>query len=220
MWWIICVAVVVILYFFIHFKIRNKVNEIEAITERTKTFVIMGNESNEMDFPIEREINVILSNESNEIDVSKDLSISPSCNFNFQINGKEKSVLKRRHLCQLVPIREDLQKERNNSLNEVHNIDYGIINNKNKEDMNCFRKTRFKEIMNYFRKNDRLRQKKKADRLRQKKKADRLKQEKEAYRFRQKLEELKMDIAAIVSRRYSDIKLKTKNMPAPEPIKG
>ena len=208
MWWIICVAVVVILYFFIHFKIRNEVNEIEASSERTKTFVIMGNESNEMDFPIEREINVILSNESNEIDVSKDLSISPSCNF--QINGKEKSVLKRRHLCPLVPIREDLQKERNNSLNEVHNIDYGIINNKNKEDMNCFRKTRFKEIMNYFRKNDRLRQKKKADRL---------KQEKEAYRFRQKLEELKMDIAAIVSRRYSNIKLKTKNMPAPEPIK-
>lgn len=208
MWWLICVAVVVILYFFIHFKIRNEVNEIEASSERTKTFVIMGNESNEMDFPIEREINVILSNESNEIDVSKDLSISPSCNF--QINGKEKSVLKRRHLCPLVPIREDLQKERNNSLNEVHNIDYGIINNKNKEDMNCFRKTRFKEIMNYFRKNDRLRQKKKADRL---------KQEKEAYRFRQKLEELKMDIAAIVSRRYSNIKLKTKNMPAPEPIK-
>ncbi len=208
MLWIICVAVVVILYFFIHFKIRNELNEIEASSERTKTFVIMGNESNEMDFPIEREINVILSNESNEIDVSKDLSISPSCNF--QINGKEKSVLKRRHLCPLVPISEDLQKERNNSLNEVHNIDYGIINNKNKEDMNCFRKTRFKEIMNYFRKNDRLRQKKKADRL---------KQEKEAYRFRQKLEELKMDIAAIVSRRYRDIKLKTKNMPAPEPIK-
>ena len=199
MWWLICVAVVVILYFFIHFKIRNEVNEIEASSERTKTFVIMGNESNEMDFPIEREINVILSNESNEIDVSKDLSISPSCNF--QINGKEKSVLKRRHLCPLVPIREDLQKERNNSLNEVHNIDYGIINNKNKEDMNCFRKTRFKEIMNCYRKNDRL------------------KQEKEAYRFRQKLEELKMDIAAIVSRRYSNIKLKTKNMPAPEPIK-
>ena len=90
MWWLICVAVVVILYFFIHFKIRNEVNEIEASSERTKTFVIMGNESNEMDFPIEREINVILSNESNEIDVSKDLSISPSCNF--QINGKEKIV--------------------------------------------------------------------------------------------------------------------------------
>lgn len=180
MWGIICVAVVVILYFFIHFKIRNEVNEIEASSERTKTFVIMGNESNEMDFPIEREINVILSNESNEIDVSKDLSISPSCNF--QINGKEKSVLKRRHLCPLVPIREDLRKERNNSLNKVYNIDFGIINNKNKnkEDMNCFRKTG---------------------------------------RFRQKFEGVEIDSAAIVSRRYRDIKLKTKNMPAPKPIK-
>ena len=219
MWWIICVAVVVIIFcFFI--KIRNELNEIEAITERTNTFVILGNESNEMDVPIERNINVILSNESNKIDVSKDLSnesnkidvskdlsISPSCNF--QINGKEKSVLKRRHLCPLVPIREDLRKERNNSLNEVHNIDYGIINNKNKEDMNCFRETRFKEIMNYFRK---------ADRLRQKEKADRLKQKKEADRFRQKFEEVKMGIAAIVARRYRDTKLKTKNMPAAKPI--
>ena len=187
MCWIICVAVVVIFYFFIHFKIRNEV------TERTNTFVIWGNESNEMDVPIERKIHVILSNESNEIDVSKDLrnesneidvskdlSISPSCNF--QINGKENSVLKRRHLCPLVPIREDLRKERNNSLNKVYNIDFGIINNKNKnkEDMNCFRKTG---------------------------------------RFRQKFEGVEIDSAAIVSRRYRDIKLKTKNMPAPKPIK-
>lgn len=217
MWWIICVAVVIIFCFFI--KIRNKLNEIDAMAERTKTFVILGNESNEMDVPIERKINVILSNESNKIDVSKDLSISPSCNF--QINGKEKSVLKRRHLCPLVPIREDLRKKRNNSLYKCHNIDFGIINNKNKnkEDMNCFRETRFKEIMNYFRKTGRLRQKKKADRLRQKEKADRLRQEKEAYRFRQKFEEVKMGIAEMVSRRYRDIKLKTKNMPAPEPIK-
>lgn len=217
MWWIIGVAVVIIFCFFI--KIRNKLNEIDAMAERTKTFVILGNESNEMDVPIERKINVILSNESNEIDVSKDLSISPSCNF--QINGKEKSVLKRRHLCPLVPIREDLRKKRNNSLYKCHNIDFGIINNKNKnkEDMNCFRETRFKEIMNYFRKTGRLRQKKKADRLRQKEKADRLKQKKEADRFRQTFEEVKMCIAAIVSRRYRDNKLKTKNMPAPEPIK-
>ena len=230
MCWIICVAVVVIFYFFIHFKIRNEVNEIEASIERTKTFVIMGNESNEMDVPIERKIRVILSNESNEIDVSKDLSnesneidvskdlsISPSCNF--QITGKEKSVLKRRHLCPLVPIREDLQKERNNSpiredlqkernnsLNKCHNIDFGIINKKNKEDMNCFRN------------HDRLRQKTKADRLRQKEKAYRLKQKKEADRFRQKFEEVKMGIAEIVARRYRDIKLKTKNMPATKPI--
>ena len=177
MWWIICVAVVVIFCFFIHFKIRNEINEIEARTERTKTFVILGNESNEMDIPIERKIHVILSNESNEIDVSKDLSISHSCNL--QINGKEKSVLKRRHLCPLVPIEKDLQKERNNSLNKVHNIDFGIINN-NKEDMNCFRKPGI---------------------------------------FRQKFKGVEIDSAAIVSRRYRYIKLKTKNMSAPKPIK-
>lgn len=183
MWWIICVAVVVILYFFIHFKIRNEVNEIEAITERTKTFVIMGNESN-------------------EINVSKDLSISHSCNFQINGNGLREKKIQNLEISRTnIIIGKDLQKERNNSLNKVHNIDFGIINNKNKEDMNCFRKTKFKEIMNYFGRTGRLRQKK------------------EDYRFRQKLEELKMDIAAIVSRRYRDIKLKTKNMPAPEPIK-
>lgn len=192
MWWIICVAVVVILYFFIHFKIRNEVNEIEASSERTKTFVIMGNESN-------------------EIDVSKDLSISPSCNFQINGNGLRERKIQNLEISRTnIIIREDLQKKRNNSLYKCHNIDFGIINNKNKEDMNCFRKTRFKEIMNYFRKTGRFRQKEKDDRLRQKKEDD---------RFRQKLEELKMDIAAIVSRRYRDIKLKTKNMPAPEPIK-
>lgn len=192
MWWLICVAVVVILYFFIHFKIRNEVNEIEASIERTKTFVIMGNESN-------------------EIDVSKDLSISPSCNFQINGNGLRERKIQNLEISRTnIIIREDLQKKRNNSLYKCHNIDFGIINNKNKEDMNCFRKTRFKEIMNYFRKTGRFRQKEKDDRLRQKKEDD---------RFRQKLEELKMDIAAIVSRRYRDIKLKTKNMPAPEPIK-
>lgn len=210
MLWIICVAVVVILYFFIHFKIRNEVNEIEASIERTKTFVIMGNESN-------------------EIDVSKDLSISPSCNFQINGNGLRERKIQNLEISRTnIIIREDLQKKRNNSLYKCHNIDFGIINNKNKEDMNCFRKTRFKEIMNYFRKTGRFRQKEKDDRLRQKEKADRFRQKKEAYRlrqkkeddrFRQKLEELKMDIAAIVSRRYRDIKLKTKNMPAPEPIK-
>lgn len=192
MWWLICVTVVVILYFFIHFKIRNEVNEIEASIERTKTFVIMGNESN-------------------EIDVSKDLSISPSCNFQINGNGLRERKIQNLEISRTnIIIREDLQKKRNNSLYKCHNIDFGIINNKNKEDMNCFRKTRFKEIMNYFRKTGRFRQKEKDDRLRQKKEDD---------RFRQKLEELKMDIAAIVSRRYRDIKLKTKNMPAPEPIK-
>lgn len=192
MWWLICVAVVVILYFFIHFKIRNEVNEIEASIERTKTFVIMGNESN-------------------EIDVSKDLSISHSCNFQINGNGLRERKIQNLEISRTnIIIREDLQKKRNNSLYKCHNIDFGIINNKNKEDMNCFRKTRFKEIKNYFRKTGRFRQKEKDDRLRQKKEDD---------RFRQKLEELKMDIAAIVSRRYRDIKLKTKNMPAPEPIK-
>lgn len=192
MWWLICVAVVVILYFFIYFKIRNEVNEIEAITERTNTFVIMGNESN-------------------EIDVSKDLSISPSCNFQINGNGLRERKIQNLEISRTnIIIEKDLQKKRNNSLYKCHNIDFGIINNKNKEDMNCFRKTRFKEIMNYFRKTGRFRQKEKDDRLRQKKEDD---------RFRQKLEELKMDIAAIVSRRYRDIKLKTKNMPAPEPIK-
>ena len=178
MWWIICVAVVVILYFFIHFKIRNEVNEIEAITERTKTFVIMGNESN-------------------EIDVSKDLSISPSCNFQINGNGlmgkkiqnleisrtNSIKVLKEKGTqCQLigsstlVPIEKDLQKERNKSLNKVNNIDFGII--KNKEDMNCFRNPG---------------------------------------RFRQKFKGVEIDSAAIVSRRYRYIKL-TKNMSAPKPL--
>lgn len=162
MCWIICVAVVVILYFFIHFKIRNEVNEIEASSERTKTFVIMGNESN-------------------EIDVSKDLSISPSCNFQINGNGLRERKIQNLEISRTnIIIREDLQKERNNSLNKVNNIDFGIINNKNKEDMNCFRKTG---------------------------------------RFRQKFEGVEIDSAAIVSRRYRYIKLKTKNMPAPKPIK-
>ena len=153
MWLIICVAVVVIFCFFIHFKIRNEINEIEAITERTNTFVIMGNESN-------------------EIDVSKDLSISPSCNFQINGNGLMGKKIQNLEISRtnsikvlkekaLVPIEKDLQKERNKSLNKVNNIDFGII--KNKEDMNCFRKTRFrktrfKEIMNYFGKTGRFKE--------------------------------------------------------------
>ena len=106
MWWLICVAVVVILYFFIHFKIRNEVNEIEAITERTKTFVIMGNESN-------------------EIDVSKDLSISPSCNFQINGNGLRERKIQNLEISRTsIIIREDLQKKRNNSLYKVNNIDF------------------------------------------------------------------------------------------------
>ena len=167
MWWIICVAVVVILYFFIHFKIRNKVNEIEAITERTKTFVIMGNESN-------------------EIDVSKDLSISPSCNFQINGNGLIGKKIQNLEISRTnIIIEKDLQKERNKSLNKVNNIDFGII--KNKEDMNCFRKIgRFKADMNYFIKMGRF--------------TDRFKEEMNCFLKR-------------------DIKLETKNMPAPEPIK-
>lgn len=161
MWWIICVAVVVILYFFIHFKIRNEVNEIEASSERTKTFVIMGNESN-------------------EIDASKDLSISSSCNFQINGNGLRERKIQNLEISRTnIIIGKDLQKERNNSLNKVHNIDFGIINN-NKEDMNCFRNPG---------------------------------------RFRQKFKGVEIDSAAIVSRRYRYIKLKTKNMSAPKPIK-
>lgn len=162
MWWIICVAVVVILYFFIHFKIRNEVNEIEASSERTKTFVIMGNESN-------------------EIDASKDLSISSSCNFQINGNGLRERKIQNLEISRTnIIIGKDLQKERNNSLNKVHNIDFGIINKKNKEDMNCFRKPGI---------------------------------------FRQKFKGVEIDSAAIVSRRYRYIKLKTKNMSAPKPIK-
>lgn len=217
MWWIICVAVVVILFFFIYFKIRNKVNEIEAITERTKTFVIMGNESN-------------------EIDVSKDLSISHSCNFKINGNGlmgkkiqnleisrtNSIKVLKEKGTqCQLigsstlVQIEKDLQKERNKSLNKVNNIDFGII--KNKEDMNCFRKTRFrktrfKEIMNYFGKTGRFKEDMNCFRKIGRFKADMnyfIKMGRFTDRFKEEMN-------CFLKR---DIKLETKNMPAPEPIK-
>ena len=207
MWWIICVAVVVILYFFIHFKIRNKVNEIEAITERTKTFVIMGNESN-------------------EIDVSKDLSISHSCNFKINGNGLMGKKIQNLEISRtnsikvlkekaLVQIEKDLQKERNKSLNKVNNIDFGII--KNKEDMNCFRKTRFrktrfKEIMNYFGKTGRFKEDMNCF-----KKIGRFKADMNYFikigRFTDRFKE---EMNCFLKR---DIKLETKNMPAPEPIK-
>lgn len=206
MWWIICVAVVVIIFcFFI--KIRNELNEIEAITERTKTFVIIGNESN-------------------EIDVSKDLSISPSCNFQINGNGLMGKKIQNLEISRtnsikvlkekaLVPIEKDLQKERNKSLNKVNNIDFGII--KNKEDMNCFRKTRFrktrfKEIMNYFGKTGRF----KAD-MNCFRKIGRFKADMNYFikmgRFTDRFKE---EMNCFLKR---DIKLETKNMPAPEPIK-
>lgn len=207
MWWIICVAVVVILFFFIYFKIRNKVNEIEAITERTKTFVIMGNESN-------------------EIDVSKDLSISHSCNFKINGNGLMGKKIQNLEISRtnsikvlkekaLVQIEKDLQKERNKSLNKVNNIDFGII--KNKEDMNCFRKTRFrktrfKEIMNYFGKTGRFKEDMNCF-----KKIGRFKADMNYFikigRFTDRFKE---EMNCFLKR---DIKLETKNMPAPEPIK-
>lgn len=197
MWWIICVAVVVILYFFIYFKIRNEVNEIEAITERTNTFVIMGNESN-------------------EIDVSKDLSISPSCNFQINGNGLMGKKIQNLEISRTnIIIEKDLQKERNKSLNKVNNIDFGII--KNKEDMNCFRKTRFrktrfKEIMNYFGKTGRF----KAD-MNCFRKIGRFKADMNYFikmgRFTDRFKE---EMNCFLKR---DIKLETKNMPAPEPIK-
>lgn len=197
MWWIICVAVVVILYFFIYFKIRNEVNEIEAITERTNTFVIMGNESN-------------------EIDVSKDLSISPSCNFQINGNGLMGKKIQNLEISRTnIIIEKDLQKERNKSLNKVNNIDFGII--KNKEDMNCFRKTRFrktrfKEIMNYFGKTGRFKEDMNCFRKIGRFKADMnyfIKMGRFTDRFKEEMN-------CFLKR---DIKLETKNMPAPEPIK-
>lgn len=197
MWWIIGVAVFVILYFFIHFKIRNEVNEIEALIENTNTHVKNRNESN-------------------EIDVSKDLSISPSCDFQINGNGLMGKKIQNLEISRTnIIIEKDLQKERNKSLNKVNNIDFGII--KNKEDMNCFRKTRFrktrfKEIMNYFGKTGRFKEDMNCFRKIGRFKADMnyfIKMGRFTDRFKEEMN-------CFLKR---DIKLETKNMPAPEPIK-
>lgn len=199
MWWIICIAVVIIFCFFISFllKMRNESNEIDATMERTKTFVIMRNESN-------------------KIDVSKDLSISPSCNFQINGNGLRERKIQNLEISRTnIIIREDLQKERNKSLNKVNNIDFDIIN-KNKEDMNCFkktifRKTRFKEIMNYFGKTNRFKEDMNCFRKIGRFKADMnyfIKMGRFTNRFKEEMN-------CFLNR---DIKLETKNMPAPEPF--
>lgn len=141
-----------------------------------------------------------MRDESNEIDVSKDLSISPSCNFQINGNGLRERKIQNLEISRTnIIIREDLQKKRNNSLYKCHNIDFGIINNKNKEDMNCFRKNRFKKIMNYFGKTGRF---------------------KEDINYFIKIgrftDRFKEEMNCFLKR---DIKLKTKNMPAPKPIK-